>query len=714
MLYDNWTYFKTEALDYKGQLKNIKKSKTKLQPLFEALTNSIEAIKLSDNKDKRIIEIKLNFTTTNLMSNSELNEIIFIDNGIGFDDKNFERFKKLYDTSKNFNNHGSGRIQYVHFFDVIEIESIYKNKNSSTGFSKRLLKLSKAISFLKQNSIMCYQEPMEVASNDTKTKIIFRNFLMDDDKKCYESLSIDGLKKEFINHYLAYFAENRKSLPLIIITKIKHEQIIESEIIYLHDIEEEDKIEPITIYYKKLSNDGKTILESDKEETFQIKAFKIDEKILKSNSLKLTSKGEIVEGELAKKFELDILKSDDSIDNKRYLFLVSGDYINSKDDDIRGDLKIYTKKEFTNDSSLFLDDEVILLDDIQDSVNTHILKMYPEIMEHNKKYQLNITKLKEMFLLDENTLKKIKITTKDTDEIILKKVYKEDAKLIAEKDAKIKEQMDSLTELNTTSKDYTNELETKVLNLTKTIPLQNKTALTHYVARRKIVLELFQRILDNELDIQKSNGRNMDEKLLHNLIFQQSSDNPNKSDLWVINEDFIYFKGTSESKLEDIQLNGEYIFKGENELTKQEIEFKNSLGENRYAKKPDILLFPDEGKCIIIEFKNPEVNVSSHLQQIDNYASLIWNFAKEKYKFHTFYGYFIGEKINNLDVRSHDSNYIESYQFDYLFRPSKNIAGLFVQGDANIYAEVIKYSTLLKRAKKRNEIFIEKLISTSK
>jgi hypothetical protein len=34
---------------------------------------------------------------------------------------------------------------------------------------------------------------------------------------------------------------------------------------------------------------------------------------------------------------------------------------------------------------------------------------------------------------------------------------------------------------------------------------------------------------------------------------------------------------------------------------------------------------------------------------------------------------------------------------------------MFVKGDASLYTEVIKYSTLLERAKLRNEIFIEKL-----
>jgi hypothetical protein len=38
-----------------------------------------------------------------------------------------------------------------------------------------------------------------------------------------------------------------------------------------------------------------------------------------------------------------------------------------------------------------------------------------------------------------------------------------------------------------------------------------------------------------------------------------------------------------------------------------------------------------------------------------------------------------------------------------------NLIGFCKKSDGSIYTEVIKYSTLLERAKKRNEIFMKKL-----
>ncbi|OQX98564.1 MAG: hypothetical protein B6I24_05095 [Bacteroidetes bacterium 4572_128] len=203
------------------------------------------------------------------------------------------------------------------------------------------------------------------------------------------------------------------------------------------------------------------------------------------------------------------------------------------------------------------------------------------------------------------------------------------------------------------------------------------------------------------------NKRNIDENLLHNLIFQQSSNDPEKSDLWLINEDFIYFKGISEARLCDVKINGQKIFR--KEFSEEEERILLSLGENRKIKRPDILLFPEEGKCIIIEFKAPHVNVSNFLNQINDYASLILNYSQDKFQINTFYGYLIGESIDARDVRRHDGEFKIPYKFDYLFRPSKIIVGEDGNDDGSLYTEVIKYSTLLERAKNRNKIFMKKL-----
>ena len=87
-------------------------------------------------------------------------------------------------------------------------------------------------------------------------------------------------------------------------------------------------------------------------------------------------------------------------------------------------------------------------------------------------------------------MKSIKINLQDTEETVLKRVYKAGAEIIAQMDIKIREQKERINALDTTLKEqYSEQLNKEVLNLVKMIPMQNRMALTHYVARRKIVLD---------------------------------------------------------------------------------------------------------------------------------------------------------------------------------------------------------------------------------
>lgn len=213
-------------------------------------------------------------------------------------------------------------------------------------------------------------------------------------------------------------------------------------------------------------------------------------------------------------------------------------------------------------------------------------------------------------------------------------------------------------------------------------------------------------ILNRELQ-KLSNGERIDENVLHNLIFQQGNTDVYSSDLWLINEEYLYYQGTSEKEFKDIELNGEKIFT--KDFTEEENRYLHSLNENRLAKRPDVLLFPEEGKCIIIEFKAPEVNASEHLTQIDFYANLILNYSNPKYKINQFYGYLICESIEDRDVRGRVSRFERSEHFDFWFRPSEKVNGFEGHPDGSIYTEIIKYSSILSRAQARNEIFIRKL-----
>ena len=145
-------------------------------------------------------------------------------------------------------------------------------------------------------------------------------------------------------------------------------------------------------------------------------------------------------------------------------------------------------------------------------------------------------------------------------------------------------------------------------------------------------------------------------------------------------------------------------------MNDEEKEYKHKNNKDAGERRPDVLLFPKEGKCIIIEFKAPDVDVSNHLNQINRYARLINNLSTDKISINTYYGYLIGESIDIDEVQDADSDFISSANLNYIYRPYKKITGKFGRENGALYTEIIKYSTLLERAQLRNQIFIDKLV----
>lgn len=701
-MWEDNTYISASGVLYRGALQEVPKSRAALIPVFEAFTNALEAIKLREDKsDNGTIKIVIR-TTEELDGTPVFRSLTIEDNGIGFNDKEFERFLTYKDFRKGFKNRGSGRIQLVHHFDITEYNSVFR---SNGGYFNRQFNLSKNDLYLDRNAITLHKSTSPITATGPSTSLTM-SILLDPKSRYYHDLDAQKLKAELLKRYMHYFCHNKETLPAIQIEYYRWEELKQKETIELKDIPDLDKSDSFELPFHAVSGDGRSLTKTDDSEKFTLDAYRIASHSLSQNQLRLASKGEIVD---AVELDLGFLGKDETVNGDRFLFVVSSDYIDSKDSDDRGNIKIPTRKDYSSNIDLF-GEKVIFLNDIEETVRHRAQALYPEFNKLIQEHADKLDELKKMFLLNDGMLQEFSLSVNDTEEKILEKFYVAEAKHAAHQDAKVKAQLDRLDDLNTNSDSYQEDLSALVAELVKEIPIQSRTDLTHYVARRKLVLELFDKILKRRLSVQSPGNRNEDEKLIHNLLFQQGTQDPAASDLWLLNEDFIYFDGVSEEKLQDIKWAGANVMK--QVLTDEETAYLNSLNEKRYEKRPDVLLFPKEGKCILVEFKNPRVSVSDHLQQINEYASLILNLSDEAYRFNTFYGYLVGEAIDFDDVQNKNSDFQPAYHFDYLFRPYYRVRGKFNRPDGSLYNEILRYSTILERAAKRNDAFIGKLKST--
>ena len=702
-------YISSEGLFWRGLLKGFPKATNLMQPLFEAFTNSLEAI---DMRKKRgdifspYIHLDFYFNRTIENENAGLTRLSITDNGLGFDNENFARLKIFKDDTKGYDNRGSGRIQLIHSFTTATYESAYMQD----GINKfRKFVLSKSEHFLQHNSILHLEEERDAdPDSEIKTTLYLDDLRVNADVKFFNDKKIQDIKESLLDHYILYFCTHKTNLPQIIIKYYHGTNVIATQTITTEDVPEvshEDEV--INVPISRISSDMKRVEVSDETIKVTIKSYKLSQSQLKRNSVKVTCKGEVVD---SVKVKLDCLPSDMQIGSSFFLFLLSSQYFDNHIGDSRDTLEILNKTEFKKRAKLYGTIEPqIIMDDLQSKVSDKAGEMYAEINEQKELHKTQLATLKQRYMLSDEALTEADIN--DSVEDILKKAYTYDAKLIAERDAAYHLMLEELNALDTCAATYHDDLQQLVAKMTKAIPLQDKESLSRYVTHRKLVLDLMAKILRRETNTQNIEGsRNIDEKLLHNLLFTQHSDDVGNSDLWMLNEDYLYFKGVSDIPLNRIEIDGVKLFR--EEVTEEEERYLSSLGENRRIKRPDILLFPSERKCILVELKTPEVNLALHLDQIKKYANLLRNFTSDAYVIDTFYGYLIGEALEPRDVRAADGDFKYDPKFNFMYLPSKTIAyenDPTGRQDGSLYMEVITYSEILRRAEKRNEAFTLKL-----
>lgn len=704
-------FIKATGIYYPRELETFRRKKgTYLQPIFEAVTNAWEAIidKFgSENLNQGRITITLNVSKgLDLENNSvyQIQTIRITDNGIGLDEENLTRLQNLRDPSKNHSNNGTGRVQFLFFFDSTVLESVSNVGEDKSRIVQATLSCNKL--FLRNNSIMRLEKDEEIDRQDSNTILTFNNPLEPKDSKAYGALTAALLKNDIINHSLARFCDNRDKLPQITIERYVNQELDGIETIVADDIPVPEKEEDLEVKYATIKD--KKIVRTDQSESFHIRSFAVPEHKMDGNRLYMVSKGE-----LGNTLPLDNLSEKETIDGNRYMFLLSGSYLDARDSDDRGNISLVKEKElkklYKDGDSVFQNEQFILQENLVDEVNHKISTIYEVFSQKELEKEKNINELQEMFLLDPATVDSIrsKVKKSTTDAEILKMVYESEMAKVADLDASIKEAVKSVEALDPSNPEYQAKLKELVDDFSVKIPEQNKSALTKYIARRKLVLELFDKVLHNETDALRG-GERIDEDVLHNLIFKQHSNNPQGSDLWLLDDQYLYFEGCSEKELNKIKINGTNLLK--QELTDEEKAYKiRHEKKDVGARRPDILLYPAEGKCVIVEFKAPDVDVSEHLDQINRYAMIIHNLSDPKFSINTFYGYLVGENIDYDSVQESNPYFKEAANLGFIFRPNLPVPGRFGHQEGDLYTEVIKYSELLKRAQNRNRVFIEKL-----
>jgi len=695
--------FIKQTVSYESLMKRrVKKHSSFFQPIYEAVSNALEATNGKDDE----IAIRLKVSKSLHEDKFYFNCIEVEDTGCGFTKENLERFYDLYNESKGYNNLGTGRIQFLHFFQHTEYHSVYYDEEDG---KKKQISICLSTKFIKKEKTPIWASYPETVDDETAmgTTISFYLPWDEKDRVSYEELTTDEVYDKVFTHYLGRLCLSKGNMQTIEIEHYINGAHDETKDKWITDqnIPNVDYHDEVKVHYKMVNSSGNGFIKQNDSETFEINSFLLPSEVQKRNEVKLTSKNETVE---AGNVDFSFVGRAKIEDGKNMLCLISSSFLTGLDTDLRGKLNIYTKEEFLKERNLFaFPEKQIFIDDVQEEVTEKITAHYPAINKIKEESEEDIDQVVEDFSLDSDVVKRIGRKTGEKASDFLSRYYDAEAEVEKDNSKKMREIFSSFRQLDPSSKSFRRSFNVKVGAANSLIPVKNKSSLSKYISSRTAAMNMLQMILDKDLECQLvKNKRRDNEKLIHDLLFPQGSIDALESNLWMLNEDFIHFRGYSNFKIRDLKIEGESIIR--DNLSEDEKKTLTEYNKDLLGNKPDILLFPEEHKCIIIELKSDTADPTKYLNQAVNYAGLLRAFAKDEFVIDNFYLYLIAERFNFERIRISNPLFRISQYLDYVFLPNSPVYG-GTRGEGALYMEVLKYSTLLNRAKIRNSIFTEKL-----
>lgn len=650
-----------------------------LLPLYEAIVNSIQSIqqrvekKMLASMKEGLIEITIerddNITFfENDTWETNIENIIIKDNGIGFNEDNFKSFNTYAsDTKKAFGCKGVGRMIWLKAFNSVHIDSTYldnsKYKNRVFDFDEK-----KAVS---NNTV----KPVDEKDISTSIRLIG----LRSKTKNITPKKLHTIARDILNHCFIYFVTEQ--VPRIVIS---------------------DEMDTISIN-QMFDNIGKENISEEKftikEIDFNLVHFKNYNPNSNAHKLNLCANERSVMSINLQKILTGVNSKFSSGSNEFiYVGYITSEYLDENVNIDRTEFNIsnedesllskVTKKEIisaAHDKILkYLESDIKNYNEQKRSIISEfvsrkhpryrtLLKYYPECVNEillssdDDKLELELFKQEQIFRL---SLK--------SEGLNLKKTMKRDTNI--------------------------ENINQKTTELAKKLSDLGKSNLAEYIVQRKAVLD----VLENSLKYTNpDNKKYIKEESIHQLVFPMRtvSDDIDYSDhnLWLIDEKLSYHY---------------YLA--------SDIKFKNMKPiESNSLNKPDILIFDtpfaftDEsrqpyGNITIIEFKRPGrddyADGNNPIDQVIRYMEDIVN-GKIKTKDGgiidgcdkiRFYCYILCDLTPNLQLfaKVHD------------FHPTPDNMGYFAYlKNYNASIEIISYNKMVQDSKMRNKILFDKLFN---
>ena len=642
-----------------------------LLPLYEAVVNSIQSIEDAGIKDGKIdvyIERETQITIDSQWE-TDIDNIIITDNGIGFTEENFDSFDTYAsDLKLKKGCKGVGRIMWLKAFNSVEISSVYMHEGE---------KYIRKFNFDAKKEV--HKETNEIVkdSSITRETVISLKNLSTKVKKITPK-RLKTIARDILNHCFVYFVT--QDMPRIIIRDDNDSIDVNSLFLeYERENLQIDKFKVRDLDFKIVHSRNQNFSSANHFLSFCAHSRKV-------TSINLTSVIRGLEGKLSDDrgdfvYSGFVVASflDDNVNRERTGFNISED---------ASMLQEPSKKEIIDSVepliSTFLKDDICkYLEDKRIFIDEYIKRKNPRYRYLMKNFPALINDIP--WVTDEEKLELELFKQEQTYKLKLKLEGHE-----LEKEAE-------------SSKDYREIIQKKTIYAEK-ISEVGKSNLAEYILHRKTVLE----ILDNNLKYMgEGDSRHFYEENIHQIIFpmRKTSDDIDyqSHNLWIIDEKLAYH----------------YYLASDKKISSM------SPIQSDSGNEPDIMIFDfpfaftDEDRqpfrnITIIEFKRPG---RKHYTVDENPIQQVIEYMDDVLagKIKTRDGRYIEQNENIrfscyilCDIEDKIKMYAKQRDFD----TSPDGMGYYRYISAyKAIVEIISYTKLIQDSKQRNKILFDKLFN---
>jgi len=693
------------TLDIRGSIKNTDINRNPFVVLDELFSNAIDAYLIRNNSSNKaqFFEVSISISVSRRALFDDQHDLLlsFTDNGSGLGGNETKAFVTK-DTSfkddlaiKGIGRcKGSGRIQYLHYFSKLEISSDFVDNGK---IKTRKLKINENTREVDENSFSV----SDSQNNSPSTTVKLYSLKDEVYEKVFNGLNLVELfsASSVKNHLLISHLQRLVSLckdlgDFVVKVESKFDDQVNSDSLTFKELPKKTASRSIKVSHADFSNS---------HDSFEVSHYKlpVQDFELTKNTVALCAKSSIVKDITSRYLKTKTIENN-SINDHYHIIFIESSYLDNHVNEQRDEFKIPKDKQ----PSESLLGTPISFEDLYDHIDSVIENFIePPGWDKNDildgvegKYGISPSMINEA---------SVRVRYGDTEETVVKRVlssYQE--KIISDTSEifNIKEEVRIADPKSDKFRDKINDLAWKYTSSIKTIDMAN---LSQLVVRRAAMLEVLDLAINKNLDLQNgsSDSKREDEKLIHNIFFPMRKDSSETSDhdIWILNEEYHYYDHiASDQPLSKIKWDAQSAL-FDSDIDDELDRILTQTNKQHARKRPDIAIFSKEGSAIVIEFKSPDVSMDDHVGDLMEYSQLLA--AKSKGRIKKFYGYLVGKSVNPHRLIGYTR--FPSGRGWFSTNPIVEPTSYAPLGE--LYSEIVFYEDVVDRAKKRLEVFKQKL-----